>query len=135
MMKELIKNIIDHKNSNDPKVCFFLMEYLKNNEVESAEDLKTLEDKYFTILDPSGDKKLTDLEIVERLYEDYENDYDDYMSCSVDNKKELDKLNEEFLTTDDLEKKFINLIKMYTILDWDLALPYHTYNYILEDKL
>ena len=134
-MKELIKNIIDHKDSNDPKVCFFLMEYIKNHEVESLEDLKQREDNYFTILDPSGDKKLTDLEIVERLYEDYENDYDDYMSCSVDNKNKLDRLNEEYLTTDDLEKKFIYLIKMYTILDWDLVLPYHAYNYILEDKL
>ena len=134
-MRELIKEIYDHKDKNDPKICFFMMEFIKNKQINSIEELKEDEDNHYTLLDPSGKKKLTDLEILERLYNSYDEDYDDYTSCSVDDQKALDALNEEYVTTDDMDTKFIDLIKIYSILNWDLALPYRTYKYIVEDRL
>mgnify|MGYP007069910801 CR=1 FL=1 len=131
-MKELIDNIYQHKNSNSPKICFFMMEYIKSRNISSLEELIKKEENRYTL---ASGRKYTDLEIVDLLYEAYDEDYDDYMACSVDDKEMLDSLNEQFLNTDDIDIKFINLIKMYTILDWDLALPYHTYMYILKDRL
>ena len=57
------------------------------------------------------------------------------MNCNYKEKKTLNELNEEFLQTSDNDQKYINLIKMYTILDWDLVLPYHCYLYVMEDRL
>lgn len=131
-MRELIKNIIDHKNTNNPKVCFFLMELIKQYEADSVERLKEIEDSHFT---PVREEKLSDEEILNRLYHDYDEDYDDYMNCTVDEKALLDKLNKEYLESNDIDTKYIKIIMIYTILDWDLVLPYHAYNYILEDKL
>jgi hypothetical protein len=131
-MKELIDNIYQHKNSNSPKICFFMMEYIRNRNINSLEELRKKEEGSYTLV---NGKKYTDLEIVDLLYEAYDNDYDDYMACSLDDKNRLDELNEQFLNTDDMDTKFICLIKMYNILDWDLVLPYHAYMYILQDRL
>lgn len=132
MMKELIDNIFQHKNGNSPKICFYLIEYIKNRNINSVEELFKKEDGSYTLV---NGRKYTDLEIVDLLYEAYDNDYDDYMACSEDDKDTLDELNEQFLNTDDLDTKFICLIKMFSILDWDIVLPYRTYMYILEDRL
>jgi hypothetical protein len=134
-MKELVKSIIDHKDYNDPKIVFFLIECIKKHNINSLDDLKKYEDSHYIIIDPEGDIVLTEQEIIDRLYKDYDDDYDDYMALDVDKQSKLDELNEEFLKTDDIDKKFINLIKMYSLMDWDLALPYRAYNYIIEDKL
>ena len=131
-MRELIKNIVEHKNSNNPKVCFFLIELIKQYEAESPERLKEIEDGHFT---PLREGKLSDEQILERLYHSYEEDYDDYMNCTIDERNLLDKLNQEFLESNDIDTKYIKIILIYTILDWDLVLPYHAYNYILEDRL
>ena len=131
-MKELIKNVYEHRRNNDPKICFFMMEFIKNRKIVSLEDLKQREEDSFT---SSEGRRFTDSEIIEKLYEGYNDDYDDYMRCSIEDQKKIDDLNEEFLNTEDVDTKYIALIKIYTILDWDLALPYHTYKYILEDRL
>ena len=131
-MKELIKNVYEHRRNNDPKICFFMMEFIKNRKIVSLEDLKQREEDSFT---SSEGRRFTDSEIIEKLYEKYNDDYDDYMRCSIEDQKKIDNLNEKFLNTEDVDTKYISLIKIYTILDWDLALPYHTYKYILEDRL
>ena len=135
MMRDLIKEIYDHKDKNDPKICFFMMEFIKNKEINSLEELKKNEEDHYTLIHPSGPKMLTDLEILDRLYSVYDNDYEEYTNSTVDDQKALDELNKEYVTTDDVDKKFIDIIKMYSILNWDLALPYRTYKYIVEDKL
>ena len=134
-MKELIEKIIEHKNKNDRKIIFSVMEFIKKYEVQSEEQLKVLEDKNYTLLDINGNVKLSDEEIVNNLYHEYDEDYDDYTACSLEERTKLDKLNEEYLSASDIDTKFIILIKMYSILDWDLVLPYHAYKYILGDKM
>lgn len=131
-MNELIKNIVLHKNTNSPKIIFYLMEFIKNNSVQSLDELQQLEDAYYTLVDST---KYSDEEIINKLYKDYTDDYDDYMNCTDEEKRKLDELNEEFLHSSDNDQKYIILIKMYTILDWDLVLPYHCYLYVMEDRL
>lgn len=131
-MNELISNIILHKNTNSPKIIFNLMEYIKKYSINSLDELQKSEDDRFTPVDST---RYEDEKIISKLYSDYSDDYDDYMNCTDEEKRRLDELNEEFLQISDNDQKYINLIKMYTILDWDLVLPYHCYLYVMEDRL
>ena len=113
-MKELIDNIYNHKNENNLKVCFFMMEFIKKRKISSLGALKKFEEDSYTFV---FGKKLTDLEIIKRLYENYDANYDDYMACSIGDQEKLDRLNDEFLNTEDVDTKFISLIKIYTIIN------------------
>ena len=131
-MRELVNNIIEHKNTNDPKICFFLIEAIKQYNVESLEQLKKIEDDFFT---PVEEEKMSDEKVLERLNDYLYDDEEDYNNCSLDEQKRIDELKKEFNESKDIDTKYIDIIKIFTILDWDMLLPYHTYKYILDDKL
>lgn len=132
-MKELIDNIHDHSRVNDPKICFFLMELIKNNEINSLEELKVYEDNNFIPINTN--EKPSDEVILNNLYNSYLTDITHHDLLSVDEVDELDKLGLKFEQERNLDNKYIIMIKMYSLLDWTLYLPYHAYKYIMEDKL
>ena len=104
-MNELVRSIVVHKNSNNPKVIFNLLEYIKKHSVNSLDDLQRLEDEYFTPVESTKDDDLT---IINKLYSDYNDNYDDYMNCTSEEQSKLDELNEDFLQTNDVGQKYID---------------------------
>ena len=130
---DLLKNIADHKTTNDPKICFMLMRLIDQLKIETEEQLKEYEINNFTF--PSSNKVLNEEEIAAFMFDSFTHDTNHFDYLSVQDESELKDLYNEYLKTTDLEKKFIILIKIYSILDWGVHVPYHAYKYILEDKL
>ena len=137
MMNELINNINEHKNDKNQKLCLQLIELIERYGFNSVEEIKQNEIDHFTLVRPRGNEKMTDEEILDRLYS-YLNDedfYEDYEMCNRNDKRMIDLLKQEFSIIYDNEQKYLNIINIFSLLDWDIFLPYHTYKYIVEGKL
>ena len=133
MMDDLIRAILAHQKHNDRKLITELAEQIRRYRLETEAQLKRLEDNRFT---PVEQDRMTDEMIQERLYHDYDAyGYDDYMECSEQDKDKLDALEKHYLASDDPDERFLDLIRIYSLMGWDMQLPYHTYQYILADKL
>ena len=136
-MNDLIKNINNHKKEKNQKLCEKLIELIQRYEFNTVEEIEQNEINHFTLIRPNGNVRMTDEEILKRLYsyldgEEFEGDFD---SCSLNDKAMIDLLKQQFKVIKSIEQKYINIINIFAILDWDIFLPYHTYKYIMEGKI
>ena len=136
-MNDLIKNINNHKTEKNQKLCEKLIELIQRYEFNTVEEIEQNEINHFTLIRPNGNVRMTDEEILKRLYsyldgEEFEGDFD---SCSLNDKAMIDLLKQQFKVIKSIEQKYINIINIFAILDWDIFLPYHTYKYIMEGKI
>lgn len=129
----LLKNIADHKTMNDPKICFMLMTLIHSLNIKTEEELKEYEKNNFTF--PSSNKVLNDEEIAKSMFDSFVSDVTHFDYLSVEDESELKDLYDKYLKTTEIDDKYIILIKIYSILDWGVHIPYHAYKYILEDRL
>ena len=144
-MDELIRNLIEHKTEENSQICEYLIQMIRRCHINSPEELKKREDDKYTHAFSSGFEKMTDREIVDELFKvqeqaDYNPDVEDPITSpeilrneTIINK--LMSLEQEYRQTEDIERKMLIVIKMYSLLDWDCFLPYHAYRYIMEGKL
>ncbi len=49
--------------------------------------------------------------------------------------RQINELEKRYGDTEDTESRLIILIRLYTLASFDPILPYHTYRYILEDRI
>ena len=91
--------------------------------------------KRYTILNPYGNIKMTDEEIIANLFDDSNSCEEDKINCSFVDKREADLLKSEILNIDNIDLRFINLIKIYSLYNWDMVLPYHAYEYIVGSRI
>ncbi len=131
-MSELITNIYKHKK-NDPKIVYHLMNLIDTNDFKSVMELQKYEDDKYTIADTGN--KLSDEEIVKQLFESYVVDTTHYDYLDASKETDLKILHDEFLAETDIDKKRILIIKIFSILDWGIPLPFYAYKYVMEDKL
>ena len=134
-MNELINNLLKYKDDYNSKICLEVVDYIKRYEINSLEDLKNSEMKRYTILNPYGNIKMTDEEIIANLFDDSNSCEEDKINCSFVDKREADLLKSEILNIDNIDLRFINLIKIYSLYNWDMVLPYHAYEYIVGSRI
>ena len=144
-MDELIRNLTEHKTEENSQICEYLIHLIRCCHINSPEELKKREDDKYTYAFSSGYEKMTDREIVDELFKtqeqaDYNPDVEDPITSSEILRNEtiigeLISLEQEYRQTEDIERKMLIVIKMYSLLDWDCFLPYHAYRYIMEGKL
>ncbi len=137
MMNELINIINEHRTSDNDELCSQLVELIQRCSYNSETELEQYEIAHFTLVLPHGNIRLTDEQILYRLYRylDDEEFYEDYNSCSETQQSRIDLLQEEFEVTDSIERKYLCIIEIFLELGWDLFLPYHAYRFIMEGKL
>ena len=136
-MNDLIKNILDHKTEKNQKLCEGLIELIQRYGFNTVEEIEQNEADHFTLVRPGGNVRMTDEEIQKRLYSylDGEEFEEDFESCSLNDKAMIDLLTQQFTIIKSIDQKYINIINIFAMLDWDIFLPYHTYKYIVEGKL
>lgn len=144
-MDELIRNLTEHRTEENSQICEYLIHMIRRCHINSPEELRKIEDDKYTPAFSNGSEKMTDWEIVEELFKaqeqaDYNPDAEDPITSPeiLRNEKIIDKLlslEQEYRQTDDVERRMLIVIKMYSLLDWDCFLPYHAYRYILQGKL
>jgi len=132
-MKEMMEQIYNHKMSNDSRICFSLTELIDALKFESIDALRDYEDKLCTI--GSTGERLSEEKMIDKLYNSFVSDHSHYETVSVENETKIMSLYEEFSKASNNEEKIIILLKIYSLLDWGIPLPYTAYNLILEDKL
>ena len=144
-MDELIRNLTEHKTEENSQICEYLIHLIRRCQINSPEELKKREDDKYTYAFSSGYEKMTDREIVDELFKtqeqaDYNPDVEDPITSPEILRNEtiigeLISLEQEYRQTEDIERKMLIVIKMYSLLGWDCFLPYHAYQYIVEGKL
>lgn len=130
-MNGLIENIYEHKK-NDPKIVHYLMDLLDRTGIKSALELQQYENGRYTIAETG--QKLTDEEILRQLELAFVNDETHFDYLDTLQESELKVLYEQFKQAD-IENKKILIIKIYSILDWGVPLPFEAYKLMMEDKL
>ena len=144
-MDELIRDLTEHRTEENSQICEYLIHLIRRCHINSPEELKKREDDKYTYAFSSGYEKMTDREIVDELFKtqeqaDYNPDVEDPITSPEILRNEtiigeLISLEQEYRQTEDIERKMLIVIKMYSLLDWDCFLPYHAYQYIVEGKL
>ena len=140
-MNELIKEIEMHEDRNDRRVCENLKKLIFQRKLNTPEELKKYEDDHVTL---ASGIRLTDEQIAERYYSIYnENEYleqmdEEYLFSDPlpdEDIRQINELERRYVDTEDTESRLIILIRLYTLSDFDPILPYHTYRYILEERI
>ena len=137
MMNDLISNINKHKNEKNHKLCEELIDLIERYNFNSIEEIEKNEIDHFTLARPNGSIRMSDEEVLNRLfrYLSGEEFYESLENCSPSNQAMIDLLKKEFQITKSIEQKYLNIINIFAMLDWDIFLPYHTYKYIMEGKI
>ena len=134
-MNELINNLLKYKDDFNSKICLELIEYIKHYDINSLEDLRNREIERYILLNPFGNVQMTDEEIITSLFDDSNNYDEDRLNCSFADKSEAALLKSEILNIDNVDLRYINLIKIYSLYNLDMVLPYRAYKYIVEGKI
>jgi len=132
-MNKIIDTINEHRNNNNPQICDELISLINVLNIENEKKLKEYEDNNFT---PAySNEKMSDDDIIKSLLDGFLNDTTHYDYLSVADESNLMDLYKQIQNTQTEEEKYILLIKIYSVLGWGNNLPYHTYRYIINNKL
>ena len=130
-MINLIDNLNSHRTNKNKDLVNELIEVIKDNNINSIEQLVSLEDRKFTI----AGKTLNIKERIKYCFLSIENSYYDYDGMLLDEIKELKKLKESILLNIDDKTKILNLIKIYNITNREIIFIKEVYEYIINGSL
>ena len=126
-INKLLCLINDHKTTNDIKICFQLYEYIKENEINSIDELKKCENRNFFTEDLKQRNEI--------LYFAYITDNTHLDKYDQNIYSKLNELNDKYLSLEDEGQKAITLIKIYNIIHWQLKYPYIAFCAIIKDEM
>ena len=125
MGEELLKKM----NNENYRIINELIDLIVEEKIESIEELKNYQDNFFTI----DDKKLNHQEQIEYCKKIiYDNPYvkEDMDFIDIQNVRTL---KEELKQNKPLEEETKIIIKLMSLMDKDLLLPYDAYNMIMNE--
>ena len=132
-MNELIDNLLKHKNDKNYKYCNEIIEIIQAKSINSIKELKKYEDDHFTFIYPEKEEKISEEEIINLLSEEIEKESLDDLDLSKMSRIEL--LKKEIDTIGIKDIQFKDLIEVMYLLNLEMVLPYHAYEYIVSDKM
>lgn len=122
---EDLKNNITNENE---KLVFELANIIIDNKITTLEELKKLEDSFFTY----NGKILSDEERINYCLDIIKYNSDDYDLLTFDEIQEYKKLKNELQTAISSEQKIKNLIMIFNMTKRDMMFLTETYNWIVK---
>lgn len=123
-----LKNNISNENE---KLVFELANIIIDNKITTLEELKKLEDSFFTY----NGKVLSDDERINYCLKIIKYNSDDYDLLTVDEIQEYKRLKNELQTAISNEQKIKNLILLFSMTDRDMMFLTEAYDLIVSNKL
>ena len=126
-MKDLTSKLTMFTTNDNASLIDELVSIIIENDISSLEELRDLEDKYFSSDDMDNKIKY--------LYDEMIKD-----TCKFDNldSKQIDlydEMKDKFNTSKSMAEKLVLIIKMYELLNYQLKLPYGCYCLIVSERL
>lgn len=122
---EDLKNNITNENE---KLVFELANIIIDNKITTLEELKKLEDSFFTY----NGKILSDEERINYCLDIIKYNSDDYDLLTFDEIQEYKKLKNELQTATSNEQKIKNLILLFNMTKREMMFLTETYNWIVK---
>ena len=123
----IFSTINKHKNRNNISICYGLYTLVMAGKMRNIDELKQYEDRlHWTDVDEQR---------LNSAYNAYLSDFTHHEKLDSNDMAKCILLEERFDNADTLEKKYISIILLYSILNWDNRFPYQTYLLICQDKL
>lgn len=120
-----LKNNISNENE---KLVFELANIIIDNKIATIEELKKLEDSFFTY----NGKVLSDDERINYCLEIIKYNSDDYDLLTFDEIQEYKRLKNELQTAISNEQKIKNLILLFNMTKREMMFLTETYNWIVK---
>ena len=127
----LTRNILKHKNSNNELLVNEMIEFIESENITKEEDLKIVEDKYFTI----DGKILNNKKRIEYYYKDLEKCYFDYDNLSKEDSIIYKNLKNSLSSDISVNAKILNIIKINMLTNREIMFYKEAYDYIINDLI
>ena len=129
MLSDLLRVVDQSKNRNNMSICYHLVNYLVDNQVNSADELKHLEDQYFGFASNSdrADEAFYD------LWTDV--DRSRLAKLSAETIEKLFRYRDKYLAAVDIEEQYYCLLQLYAELKQELVFPYQAFMLIQNAHL
>lgn len=121
-----LKNNISNENE---KLVFELANIIMDNKITTLEELKKLEDSFFTY----NGKVLSDDERINYCLEIIKYNSDDYDLLTFEEIQEYKKLKKELQTATSNDQKIKNLIMIFSMTKRDMMFLTEAYNWIINN--
>lgn len=125
----LTRNLLKHKNNSNELLVNEMIEFIENENIINEEDLKRVEDKYFTI----DGKILNNKKRVEYYYKNLEKCYFDYDNLSKEDSIIYKNLKNSLSSDISINAKILNIIKINMLTDREIMFYKEAYDYIIHD--
>lgn len=127
-MKELTNRLMMFTTNDNALIIDTLVSEIIENDINSLEDLKFLENSYF-------DKTLSMNDRVNSAYDDMNKDIYKFENMSSKELVLYDELKEKFNNSKHVEERLILIIKMYELLHYQMKFPFCCYSLIVGEKI
>lgn len=125
----LTRNLLKHKNNSNELLVNEMIEFIESENIINEEDLKRVEDKYFTI----DGKILNNKKRVEYYYKNLEKCYFDYDNLSKEDSIIYKNLKNSLSSDISINAKILNIIKINMLTDREIMFYKEAYDYIIHD--
>lgn len=127
----LIEELLKHKRVGNEKLIEEILECIELENISTLDDLKKLEDKYFTI----EGKVLNDEEKIKYCIKNIDKCYFDYDNLNKEECILYKKLKNSLKSNISIENKIINIIKINILTDREIMFYKEAYDYIINDLI
>lgn len=127
---DLINELKKHQNKDNLPIIKELSDIIKNNNIQTLNQLKEFEEKIFK----TNNKNLTKKEKINYAFEIMIPSYD-YEFLTYEEIQVYKIYRNNVLTEKNDDEKIKNLIKLYSLKDCELIFPFEAYNLIINDAL
>ena len=127
-MKELTNRLMMFTNNDNTLIIDTLVSVIIENNINSLDELKVLEDSYH-------DSNLSLKEKIDVSYQEMVRDIYKFDNMSNDDINKLDELKSKYLKSFNVEEKIVLIIKIYELLHYQMMFPFCTYSLIVEGKI
>ena len=127
----LTRNLLKHKNNSNELLVNEMIEFIESENIINEEDLKRVEDKYFTI----DGKILNNKKRVEYYYKNLEKCYFDYDNLSKEDSIIYKNLKNSLSSDISINAKILNIIKINMLTDREIMFYKEAYDYIIHDLI
>lgn len=125
----LTRNLLKHKNNSNELLVNEMIEFIESENIINEEDLKRVEDKYFTI----DGKILNNKKRVEYYYKNLEKCYFDYDNLSKEDSIIYKNLKNSLSSDISINAKILNIIKINVLTNREIMFYKEAYDYIIHD--
>lgn len=127
-MKELTNRLMMFTTNDNALIIDTLVSEIIENNINSLEELKVLENSYF-------DKSLSMNDRINSAYGDMNKDIYKFENMNSSEIDLYDEFKNKFNNSKQVEERLILIIKMYELLHYQMKFPFCCYSLIVGEKI